>query len=223
MDTLQPTTPASLPAPNLSRMTRTSSGGQAGTARQLASFILPIAAVIVLVVTLQQIAQPDVAAVYRDPLIRLVTLAAVLLAIGLLALHQYQLVLTSTLAQAGMAFTVLVAFAIALVETAVPLMADRPVLGMSAVGPWIVFSCLLIGGSPAWTLAAGLVAATMWPLAYAINLQRLGLAHAPWMRLVVWPAINYLMAIATWLVVRRNHVAEAASQESGELGRYTLL
>src|SRR5262245_16943440 len=164
MDTLQPTTQASLPPPNLSRMTRTSSGGQASTVRQLASFILPIAAVIVLAVTLQQIAQPDVAAVYRDPLIRLVTLAAVLLAIGLLAVHQYQLMLPSTLTPIGVAFTVLVAFAIALVETAVPLSADRPVLGISAVGPWIVFISLLVGGSPATTLAAGLVAATMWPV-----------------------------------------------------------
>src|SRR5262245_6533475 len=223
METVQPSTQASLPAPNVSRMTRTSSGGQAGSARQLASFILPIAAVIVLVVTLQQIAQPDVAAVYRDPLIRLVTLAAVLLGIGLLVLHQYQLVLTATLRPIGVAFTVLVALAIALVETAVPLSADRPVLGISAVGPWIVFISLLIGSGPTMTLAAGLVAATMWPIAYGINLQRLGLAAAPWMRLVVWPAINYLMAIATWLLVRRNHVAATTSQLSSELGRYTLL
>jgi hypothetical protein len=80
--------------------------------------------------------------------VRLVALAAALLAVGLFALHQYRLVLPSTASWIGMALSVLVAFAIALVETAVPLAADRPVLGISAVGPWIVFSSLLFATGP---------------------------------------------------------------------------
>jgi eukaryotic-like serine/threonine-protein kinase len=204
-------------------MSRTATASLESSALQLSRFILPVAALIVLVVSFQQIAQPDVAAVYRDPLIRLITLAAVLGAFGLFALHQYKLALASTLVKIGMGFAVLVAFAIALVETAVPLAADRPVLGISAVGPWIVFSCLLIGNSPTWMLVTALAAATMWPLAYAINVQHLGLTLAPWSRLIVWPAINYAMAVVTWLIGRRIYGISTASQSTGEMGRYRLL
>src|SRR5512132_1273778 len=162
MGRLPPFTSAPVPPPDLTRMSRASSGGQDGSARQLARFVLPTAGLIVLVVTLQQIAQPDVASVYRDPLVRLVALAAALLAVGLFALHQYRLVLPSTASWIGMALSVLVAFAIALVETAVPLAADRPVLGISAVGPWIIFSCLLFATGPIAMLVTGLAAASMW-------------------------------------------------------------
>jgi tRNA A-37 threonylcarbamoyl transferase component Bud32 len=223
MERPQPFTPSAVPVPDPTRMSRTSSGGQGGSARQLARFVLPTAGLIVLVVTLQQIAQPDVASVYRDPLVRLVALAAALLAAGLFALHQYRLVLPSTESWIGMALSVLVAFAIALVETAVPLAADRPVLGISAVGPWIVFSSLLLATGPIAMLVTGLAAASMWPLAYAINVQRLGLALAPWSRLIVWPAINYLMAVVTWLIGRRLQGATVESQRTDELGRYRLL
>jgi tRNA A-37 threonylcarbamoyl transferase component Bud32 len=223
MDRLQPFTPATVSAPDVTRMARTLSGGQDSGGRQLSRFVLPTAGLIVLVVTLQQIAQPDAASVYRDPLVRLVALAAGLLALGLFAAHQYRLVLPSTASWIGMALSVLVAFAIALVETAVPLAADRPVLGISAVGPWIVFSSLLFATSPVAMLITGLAAASMWPLAYAINVQRLGLALAPWSRLIVWPAINYLMALVTWLVGRRLQSATVESQATGDHGRYRLL
>jgi eukaryotic-like serine/threonine-protein kinase len=223
MDRLQPFTPATVPAPDLTRVSRTTAAGPDSGGRQLARFVLPIAGLIVLVVTLQQIAQPDVASVYKDLLIRLVALAAALLGVGLFAVHHYRLALPSTVSRIGMTFSVVVAFAIALAETAVPLAADRPVLGISAAGPWIVFSCLLFATSPVAMLVTGLAAASMWPLAYAINVQRLGLVLAPWSRLIVWPAINYLMALVTWLIGRRLHGATAASGDAGELGRYRLL
>jgi serine/threonine-protein kinase len=53
--------------------------------------------------------------------------------------------------------------------------------------------------------------------------QRLGLALTPWSRLIVWPAINYLMAVVTWLIGRRLQGATVESQATGELGRYRLL
>ena len=186
--------------------------------------LVPIAALVLLVIAFQQMAKPDLAGVYRDPVIRLMTLAVVLGAAGLVAAHRYRLVLPSTLAQLGLGFEVAVAFAIALVETAVPLPADRPVLGISAVGPWILFVGLLVPDRPRWMLIAGIAAASMWPVAYALNISRLGIPPAPWGRLIVWPGINYVIAVLAWLIVRRLY-GEPAGQAAtaDELGKYRLL
>jgi serine/threonine-protein kinase len=124
-----------------------------------------------------------------------------------------------------MGFEILVAFAIALVETAVPLAPDRPVLGISAVGPWIVLVTVLVlaRNRPISTLVTALAAASMWPVAYAINLQRHDLALAPWGRLIVWPGINYLMALLGCLIGRRVQGSTVVPVAANELGRYRLL
>jgi serine/threonine-protein kinase len=155
--------------------------------------------------------------------IRLVTLAVVLGAAGLIAAYRYELVLPSTLTILGLLFEVLVALAIALVETTVPLSAARPVLGLSAVGPWILLVGVLMPDRPRWTLAAGIAAASMWPLAYAINASRLGFDAAPVARLVVWPGINYAMAVLAWLIGRRMCGDPESAERSDELGKYRLL
>ena len=219
----QPAAPAPPQTADLTHISRTSSTSRPDTSAQLRRFVMSIAALVVLVVSLQHIAQPDAAAVYRDPVVRLVVLAAALSALGLFALHHYALAGPSTLLRAGIGFAGFVAFAIALVETAVPLAPNRPVLGISAVGPWIIVSCLLVRSRPPLILATALAAASMWPVAYAFNVQRLGLALAPWSRLIVWPAINYLMAVLVWLIGRRIHESAAGKQPAGELGRYRLL
>jgi serine/threonine-protein kinase len=190
-----------------------------------ARLLLPIAALALIVVAFQQMAQPDLAAVYRDPVIRLVTLAVVLATAGLLAGYRYELVPASTLTILGLVFEVLVALAIAMVETSVPLEAGRPVLGLSALGPWVLLVGVLVPDRPRWTLVAGIAAASMWPIAYAVNASRLGFDAAPWPRLIVWPAINYAMAVLAWLIGRRLYGDPDADgpETSDELGKYRLL
>ena len=190
-----------------------------------ARLLLPIAALTLIVIAFQQMAQPDLAAVYRDPVIRLVTLAVVLGTAGLVAAYRYELVSPSTLTILGLVFEVLVALAISFVETTVPLAAARPVLGLSAVGPWVLLAGMLISDRARWTLIAGIAAASMWPIAYAINAPRLGFDPVPWTRLIVWPAINYAMAILAWLIGRRMYgePADGTAESSDELGKYRLL
>jgi serine/threonine-protein kinase len=215
--------PTPLTAPDLTASSTSRSEVRQRTSTELPRLLLPIAALVVLVISFQQIAQPDLAAVYRDPVIRLVTLLAVLAAAGLFAFRHYQVVHHTTLQSLGLGFQVLVAFAIAMVETAVPIAPDRPVLGISAVAPWILFMCVLIRTSPAPMLVTSLTAASMWPLAYAINAQRLDLPLAPWSRLVVWPAINYLVAVLGCLIGRRLFGLSANAEVSAALGQYRLL
>ena len=203
MDLPEPFSPAPLLAADLTPGRRTSASVHNSSSPTRVPFVLPIAILVVLIVSFQQVSQPDLAAVYRDPLIRLFTLAAVLIALGLFALHRYQIVLPSALLGLEMGFEVIVAFAIALVETVVPLSPDRPVLGISAVGPWILLISVLVRNRPIWTLVTAVAAASMWPIAYWVNLQRHGLAPAPWGRLIVWPGINYLIAVLAALISRR--------------------
>ncbi len=188
-----------------------------------ARLLLPIAALTVIVIAFQQMAQPDFAAVYRDPVIRLLTLAVVLGAAGLVAAYRFELVFESTLTTIGLAFSVIVALAIAMVETAVPVSADRPVLGISAVAPWVLLVGVLVPDRPRWTLAAGLAAASMWPIAYAINTSRLGFTPAPWGRLIVWPAINYAIAVLAWLIGQRLYGPPPhtdTAETADEIGKY---
>ncbi|MEO8259538.1 MAG: serine/threonine-protein kinase [Acidobacteriota bacterium] len=185
--------------------------------------VAPIAILVVLIISFQRLAQPDLAAVYRDPLILLTTVAAALAGLGLLALHRDRIAGQPAVLSVGIGFAAMVALVIALAETVVPLPADRPVLGISAVGPWILLFSLLARNRPGATLAAGLIAASMWPIAYAINLQRHGFALAPWGRLIVWPGINYLIAVLAAVIGRRIDGTAATAETADDLGRYRLL
>src|SRR5262245_11125248 len=222
MEQLHPFTPGSLSTASVNRPSRPVTATTKGPSQQILRRVFPVAALVALVVSFQFV-QPDVAAVFRDPVVRLIALAAVLAALGLFALDRYRLVLPSTWNSMWSGFAVFVAFAIALVETAMPFAPDRPVLGMSAVGPWIILACVMVRQRPPVMLVTALAAASMWPLAYAINAQRLGFPPAPWSRVIVWPAINYLLAVLGALVGRQLQPVSATPQTAGELGRYRLL
>jgi serine/threonine-protein kinase len=185
--------------------------------------LLPIGVLALLAISLQHITQPDLRAVYRDPIVRLVALLTVLSAGGLFALRHYKVLHSSTLLSLVLAFQVLVALAIAIVETAIPIAVDRPVLGMSAVAPWVLVMCLLVRTSQTRMLTAAVAAASTWPLAYAINVQRLDLPLAPWSRVIVWPAVNYVVVVLAWLIGRRLHGFQTTTEVSTALGQYRLL
>jgi serine/threonine-protein kinase len=192
-------------------------------ARRLALLSVFIAALIVLVEVFQEVAQPKLAPILRDPVNRLLSLAAVLMGGGLFALGRSRLVAAATLLVIGMFFEVLVAFAIAMVETSWPLDPEQPVLGLSSMGPWIVAVGILIPNRPIWTLVTALAAATMWPLAYAINYARFDFPLPPLGTLAAWPTINYLLAGLAYFTGRRMYGTAIAAQSAVDLGSYRLV
>jgi len=191
-------------------------------AKRLAGLTLLMAAVVVLVLVFQQLAQPQLASVFRDPVIRLTTLGVVLLALGVFALQRFKIATASAVLVLGMVFEVAVAFCISIVETAVPFVPNEPVLGISSLGPWIVLVGVIIPNRPVWTLVTALVAATTWPVAFAINTARHGFAIPPWGQLLVWPTVNYLMAILAYGIGRRTYGTARQIQMAMELGSYRL-
>ena len=182
-----------------------------------------VGAVVVIVQVFQRFAQPQFAAVIDDPVNRLTTLIAVLMAGALYALHRFRLVTARTLLGLGMVFEIVVAISISMIETSRPFDPDVPLLGLSALGPWIVFVGALIPNRPFVTLLVALAAATTWPIAYVLNAARLDFVTTSWRQTLVWPGLNYLMAGLAYLVGRATYGTACQAQTAQELGSYTLV
>ena len=191
-------------------------------AQRLAGLAGILAITVVFVLVLQRVAQPQLTAVIDDPVNRLASLAAVLMAAGLLALHRTRTVSSHTLLLLGLPFEVVVALSISMIETSRPFDPAVPLLGMSAVGPWIVLVSAIVPKRPLVTLAVSLAAASMWPLAYWINSSRLGFPIGSLAQLSVWPTINYMLAGLAFLVGRSTYGTSRQAQAAEDLGSYRL-
>ena len=186
------------------------------------AWLAGVSAVLIVTVELGQYwLQPELAHVFRDPLNRLVTLATVLMAVGMVALHRNKLVTASTMFGIGAAFQVLVAACVSLIETSKPMYG--PVLGISALGPWIFVVGTAIPNRPIWTLLVGLAEAAMWPAAYFFNIARFDHAPLAWNHFAVWPGINFLLAILAFVISRRLYGTAIAAQRAADLGSYRLV
>lgn len=191
-------------------------------ARRLAGLAIMLALAIVFVQVFQRAAQPQLLPIMDDPVNRLAALAAVLLGVGIFALHRTRAVSASTLLWIGMPFELIVAFSISMIETSRPFNPDVPLLGLSAVGPWIVFVSAVVPNRPLVTLVLALSAATTWPLAYWINSTRLDFETASLGQTSVWPAVNYMLAVLAFLVGQRTYGTTRQAQAAEDLGSYRL-
>ena len=171
----------------------------------------------------QRLAQPQMAPILDDPLNRLAALFAVLMAAALVLLQRNRIVTSRNLLHLGMVFEIVVAMSIAMVETSRPFDRTAPLLGLSAIGPLILFAAAQIPTLPRIRLGVALAAATMWPLAYGINAARLGFVTESWRQTAIWPTMNYLFAILAYVVALRSYGTVQEAQEARDLGSYKLL
>jgi serine/threonine-protein kinase len=192
-------------------------------ARRLSVVAAGLAGTMVAAQVFQRLAQPQIAPIIDDPVNRLFTLAAVLMGAGVFALQRYMVVTARTLLDFGMVFEIVVAFSIAIVETSRPFSTDTPLLGLSAIGPWIVFLGGVIPTRPSVRLGLALVAATTWPVAYAINSARFGFVTESWLQASIWPVMNYLFAVLAYLVGRRTYGIVREAETARDLGSYRLI
>ena len=119
----------------------------------------------------------------------------------------------------GTAWQVVIAFALALVETTRPAESAGPALGISAVGPWILIVSGLVPSRPRRALMASLAAATAWPIAYAVNAAR-GMVAVQSDVWLLWPLLNYAIAGIAYFVAQSatTWAATAWSRASGKVG-----
>jgi eukaryotic-like serine/threonine-protein kinase len=184
---------------------------------------LSIAVLVPILQLLQRWMQPTLYAAMMNDVNRLALLATVLWAAGLFALHRYRVVGPSTIVSLGVAFEVFGAFAVSMIETAVPLTADQPVLGVSKLGPWIIAFGVFIPNRPLRTLLGAMAAAGTWPLAYAINATIFHYPTTPWTLLGVWPLFNGFMVVLAYVMGRQTFGMALATDTALELGSYRLV
>lgn len=167
--------------------------------------------------------QPRLAALLATPATRLLTLTAVLLSLAVYALHRYRLVPNSTILVLGCVLEVAVAASISAIETSLPIHRDEAVVGVSALGPWIVAVGVFIPNRQTWTLVTAMAAATTWPIALLINARVHGFPLEPIGSLMVWPCFNYLFAFLAYIFGRRLYGMSLAELTAMELGSYRLV
>lgn len=168
--------------------------------------------------------QPETQALQRnDLIIRLVLLSQVLLSVGVGAAHYFRVLPPRTLLVVGMIFEVVIAFCAAMSETAYPFNAAEPVRGVSSVAIWVLMVGLLVPKRPMWTAVTAFAAASMWPVAYEINLVLRDLPPLPWPRLSVWLAYLYITAALATIAGYRTFGMEMAAQRAEDLGSYHLV
>ena len=192
-------------------------------ADRLAYLSLVIAIVIVGVQIFQRLSQPLLAEVLSDTANKLASLAAVLISLGVFAAHRYRVLTSAGILGFGMVMEIAVSFCISMIETTIPIRSDAPVIGISALGPWILVVGVFIPNRPIWTLLTGLTAATTFVIAYAINSARFDFPPMPIGTLLVWPFFNYLMAVLAFLFGRRTYGMMIAAHNAVELGSYRLV
>jgi len=192
-------------------------------ADRVAWLALIVAMLTVVVQVVQRLAQPALAAIVDSPITRLFTLASVLSGVGIFALHRYRVVSATTMLRLGIAYEIIVAATISIIETSFPLQPSEVRIGMSTLGPWIILVSVFIPNRPHITLTAALAAATTWPVAYIINASRLGASVSMLGPAIVWPIFIYLMAVLAYLISRRVYGVSVAAQVMMDLGSYRLV
>jgi eukaryotic-like serine/threonine-protein kinase len=122
----------------------------------------------------------------------------------------------------GLAYEVVIAFAISLGDNLEPLTEGLPLAAISWLCVWIVMFPLVVPATPGKALVASLAAATAWPLAYAIGIE---LGNPPQRTSVA--ALNVLenyiaagLALVTAGIIRR---LGASVEKAREMGSYELL
>lgn len=172
---------------------------------------------------LHYVTQPALASTTLNPINRLVLLASVLLASGIVALYSSRAWAPSTLLRLGLALEILVAFAVSLVETAAWHAPGHVGIGASAVGPWVLLMGTFVPSRPDRTLWSGVAASTAWPVAFGINAVRAGLPPLPPGSAWLWILLNYVWAIAAFLISRVQQPSAAPSPTGVLLGGYRLV
>jgi serine/threonine-protein kinase len=121
-----------------------------------------------------------------------------------------------------MVFELIVAFSISTLETSLPFDPHAFVRGGSNLSIWIIIVGFLVPNRPLVTLTVALLAASTWPVAYFINVARLGLTPLPVNRLLAWMFLPYMSALWAYFIARRMHGMEVAAQKAQDLGSYHL-
>ncbi|HUQ95803.1 MAG TPA: serine/threonine-protein kinase [Bryobacteraceae bacterium] len=180
-------------------------------------------AITTVAITLAQGAlQPEAYEMLQRPLIRLSGLFTLFLTVGFVIAHRFAWFSKYTLIKLGVLFEVAVAFYIGLNETSIRFDPDDVVRGSSLVALWIIITGLMIPNTPLMKLISGILSASMWPLAYYVNLYTQNHPPLPWNRLSIWMVPILVAVVWSYLLNRRVYGMQVDKQKAKDLGSYQL-
>ena len=166
--------------------------------------------------------QPEANAVQAHPVIRLLILTMVLMSGAFFVLQRAGWVSKQTIAHLGAVFQVLVAYCIAVGETAV---LDGPtalVTGVSKISLWLLMCGILIPSTPRANLLAASLSVLAWPAGYWTSMTVFGTEFIGWNRAFMWLAPLVLVAFWANFINRRVFAMQMRSQRAEDLGSYQL-
>ncbi|MCE5306714.1 MAG: serine/threonine protein kinase [Acidobacteriales bacterium] len=146
----------------------------------------------------------------------------ILVSIALAVVSRLGLAPATTLLWLGMIYEVGGAFSVALYEHAYAWRDQVPMRGISAVAAWIVLCGLLLPQPPLRTLATGLAAAAMGPLAHYTLSAALKHPPAKSSELFIWCLPPFLIAVWITSVSRRMYRLTLDLRHAKEMGSYEL-
>lgn len=166
--------------------------------------------------------QPEFAAAWQNPFLRLASLAVFFLSVGFMVVQRSGLLSKQRLLDLGMLYQVLIAFACGLFEGAAYQNPNAVKVGHSGIAVWMMLCGRLMPNAPLKSAITGALCVAMWPLAYWTNMQVYGYQPMPLNRMLVWTLP--LVIVAVWMYVL-NHRAISffvKQQRAEDVGTYVL-
>jgi eukaryotic-like serine/threonine-protein kinase len=176
----------------------------------------------VLLTAIEHVLQPEFAAAWSHPVLRITSAGVFFLAVGFIAVQRSGWLRKQRLLDLAIVFQVAVAFACGLFEGAAYQNPDALVIGHSAIAVWMMLCGRLLPNAPLRSAITGVLCALMWPLAYWVDLGIFGYMPMPLNRMLVW--VLPLFIVACWMCVL-NHRAISfyvKQQNAEDMGSYHL-
>ena len=166
--------------------------------------------------------QPEVAAAWDRPVLRLAMLAVFFLSVGFIVVQRQGWLSKARLLDVGMLFQIVIAFACGLFEGAAYKDPNAVVFGHSGIAVWMILCGRLMPNAPLKAAFTGAMCVLMWPLAYWVDLQIFGYQPMPASRMAVW--VLPLVILAIWMYVLNNNILSyyVQQQRADDLGSYVL-
>jgi serine/threonine-protein kinase len=181
-----------------------------------------ISAVSSVALTMIHLLQPEFAAAWAHPALRIATLCVFFLSVGFIVVQRSGWLSTQRLLDLGIVFQVAVAFACALCEASAYKDPNVVVFGHSGVALWMMICGRLMPNAPLKAAVSAMLCVLMWPLAYLVDLQIYGYQPMPMERMLVW--ILPLVIVAVWMYFLNNRVIGfyLQQQRAEDMGSYML-
>ena len=166
--------------------------------------------------------QPEFAAAWAQPALRLAILSVLFLSLGFIVVQRSGWLSKQRLLDLGMVFQVIVAFACALCEGSAYQDPNAVVFGHSRIALWMMVCGRLMPNAPLKSAITAFLCVLMWPLGYWVDLQIYGYQPMPLARMLAW--ILPLAIVAFWMYFLNKRVITwcIQQQRAEDMGSYML-